>query len=396
MTDSLNLDAWRASTREEVVDFVDRDRSKEARRHRSTLVVRTHLRPVDVYTYLVARFGQPNGFQNFLRKDDSDNLIHWDFNIKAVQQDIYLAGSSREVHITVSEKLTDQQWKELLVAIRTDYRKIGKEKSAILHSLEKFAVFQNKFVSLAGLCADLHAAIIDTPPPIDIPRETATKDQAKRYQEAMNKVSERANHLYGNCLKLRLLTPVMAEAFINMVILTFCKSELRDDQIAYEQFVRMKIPDRLSQLHEKCVGFDRAVDKSTIAYAEFSRVIAGRNFALHGNVDPIRETIEIVYFDGKRPLFVNPGNNIERLFEHLEKIHAPDQAINEYEQVHAFLAEIMDCMSAQHRRFFEQVISDAYPGYELKKRRVTRLLPDHVVASIFEGLRYDDQLDVDW
>jgi hypothetical protein len=149
----------------------------------------------------------------------------------------------------------------------------------------------------------------------------------KAYQEAMRKVGERASGLYGNCLKLRLPTPVMAEAFINMVILIFCKSSIRDDRQSYDAFLRSTIPDRLSQLNDKCDGFERPIDKTTPAYADFSRVIANRNFALHGNVDPLRDTIEIVYIDGKRPLFVSPGNNIERPFEHLEQQHAPGAAV---------------------------------------------------------------------
>ncbi|MDE2177969.1 MAG: hypothetical protein KGJ50_06655, partial [Xanthomonadaceae bacterium] len=32
------------------------------------------LLPVDIYCYLHAKYGTPNGLQNFLRSDDSDNL----------------------------------------------------------------------------------------------------------------------------------------------------------------------------------------------------------------------------------------------------------------------------------------------------------------------------------
>ena len=55
------------------------------------------------------------------------------------------------------------------------------------------------------------------------------------------------------------------------------------------------------------------IDTTTAAYKSFLRIFNKRNFALHGNVDPFREGIETVYFDGKRPLFVEPGNHIEIL-----------------------------------------------------------------------------------
>ncbi len=70
--------------------------------------------------------------------------------------------------------------------------------------------------------------------------------------------------------------------------------------------------------------------------------------------------------------------------------------MNDYESVHLFLLEIADCLGVRFRSFFDQVISDAYPGFEVKKRRVTRILPDHMMMGFFDGMRFDDELDVDW
>jgi hypothetical protein len=43
----------------------------------------TGIRPVDLYVYLKARFGEPNGI-TMISKDheDSDNLIHWHYSLK--------------------------------------------------------------------------------------------------------------------------------------------------------------------------------------------------------------------------------------------------------------------------------------------------------------------------
>jgi hypothetical protein len=396
MPECLNITDWRAATKAEVVAFLDIDK-KRAKGQRHSLVVRKHLRPVDVYTYLKARFGRPNGFQNFLRKDDSDNWIHWDFNMRCGSTNVYFAGTSRDIHIMVDEPLTDEEWKTLILTVKQDYVRVAKEKSELLRSLERFVVFQNKYVSLARLCAELHEKIIDAPPYEELPKKSESYEADPNvFKGAMQRVADRAEALYGDCLKLRLLTPIMAEAFINMTILMFCKDEVRDDQLRYQAFIRAKIPDRLTQLSQHCHGFDRAIDKSTTAYANFMRVIDKRNFALHGNVDPIKEKIEIVYFDGRRPLFADPGHNIEKQFEHLELINKPFEVVVEYENVHAFLLEITDCLTDYHKTFFQQVINDAYPGYEVKKRRVTRILPDHIIAGFTQGTRYDDELKVDW
>jgi hypothetical protein len=390
----LNIEEWRAATRQEVSTWVTKDRKPKKSRG-AMLIVRSRLKPVDMYCYLKARFGEPNGFQNALRKDDSDNWIHWDYSLKAGEVDVYFAGASREIHVLVNEPLTDQNWTDLIVAIKTDYARMGQQKSAVLRSLEKYIVFQNKFVSIAGQCADLHAAIVDAPAKANFPKKTPPQQsQLKADEKTMRGISSRANDLFGNCLKLRLLMPVMAEAFINMVILIFTRDAIRNDPEVYQAFVRSKVPQRLALLSQNCDGFARDIDKSTIAYADFMRVIDKRNFTLHGNVDPVREQIEVVYFDGRRPLFNTPGNHIETFFEHLETIYRPAEVVSDYEAVHAFLLEITECLEPRIKAFFDQVIGDAYPGFEVHKRRVTRILPDRIVMGLLPDMLYDDDLPV--
>lgn len=274
MAKSLDVQSWRIATRAEWAAFL-KDRppsSKRRRKSAAALVVRTRLKPVDVYAYLRARFGEPNGLQNLLRRNDSDNWIHWDFNLKAGDVDVYISGTSREVHFLISETLADDDWKSLILGLKADFARIGRAKSEIMKSFEKFVVFQNKFSSLADLCAEMHEAISDTPPfPSELPR-TNTKRGLQRYSAALKRLSKRATDLYGDCLKLRMLTPVMAEAFINMVILVFCKDEVRNDRVRYEAFIRATIPERLALLSENCDGFAREIDQTSAEYDGFKRV----------------------------------------------------------------------------------------------------------------------------
>ena len=134
---------------------------RKGKKRGGLLAIRDKISTVDMYCYLKARFGEPNGFQTFLAKDDSDNWIHWDYNLKAGDAEIYISGMSREIHILTSEQLSDEQWRDLIVNIKTDFARVGQDKSTVLKSLEKWAVFQNKFVEIANACADKHAIIAD-------------------------------------------------------------------------------------------------------------------------------------------------------------------------------------------------------------------------------------------
>ena len=98
----MDVPAWRAFTNREMISYLERIKSISSKRtenpiFKSRLVIRKTLSPVDVYCYLKARFGEPNGFQNRLRHDTSDNLFHWDFNLKAAREDVYISGTYREV-----------------------------------------------------------------------------------------------------------------------------------------------------------------------------------------------------------------------------------------------------------------------------------------------------------
>ncbi len=387
----LDVPSWRCATTQELRDFTEN--SRQARR--SALGVRRHLSPVDVYCYLKGRFGEPNGFANFLRKDDSDNLIHWDFNLKADDEDVYISGMSREIHLVTSARMTNENWRDLILGIKADYKRVGKEKSAVLKSLQQWVLFPNRFTEIAAACADLHADIVDniggfsnykTPP--------ATKKGLREYQAALKKLSKRASIVHRSCIQLSLLTPVMAEAFINLLILALCRPDIKSNQSQFEAFVRSQIHNKLFDLAYKCEGFVRPIDQNSESFKNFKRVMDKRNHAIHGNCDPEREQIEVVYFEGTRPLFKEPGDHIRKFFEALERQYHPEVVIEDYENTHKFLADIMNCLKPSLVEKVWRFMEDRYPGFDIRRKKLGVLFPDHLATSRLGGMRYDDELTV--
>jgi len=51
--------------------------------------------------------------------------IHWDFNLKAASEDVYVSGTYREIHFMLSEKLTDDNWREFIFRVKSDYSRVG-------------------------------------------------------------------------------------------------------------------------------------------------------------------------------------------------------------------------------------------------------------------------------
>jgi hypothetical protein len=121
-----------------------------------------------------------------------------------------------------------------------------------------------------------------------------------------------------------------------------------------------------------------------------------RNHAIHGNCDPEAEQIESVYFEGKRPLFKEPGDNIGKFLEALERQYEPESVVKDYEDTHAFLADIATHLEPSFAPGFRTIIQDRYPGYDVERKKVGCVLPEHVIVGSAPGLRYDDELSVEW
>jgi hypothetical protein len=351
-----------------------------------------------MYCYLKARFGEPNGFQTVLRRDSSDNWIHWDFNLTVGGEDVYISGTYREFHIMLSEHLPDQDWPVLLQKIKADFGRVGLEKAAVLRSLEKWVIFPNKFVAIANVCADLHGEIvreIKTFLPKEFPRlssEAMDRKQTKRYR----RLAVRMSDLYRNCLELSLITPVLAEAFLNMAILILCKKEVRENARQFDAFLRSQIDAKIFDLPYKCQGFVKRIDPDSPTFKNFKRVMDKRNHAIHGNIDPEREQIEVIYFEGKRPLFKEPGDHIAKRFEAQVRQYKPETMVKDYEDIHEFLVYLADCLEPRLRKEFWQLMEDPYPGYDASRKITGALLPEATVVGHLEGVRYDDELAVNW
>ena len=200
----------------------------------------------------------------------SDNYIHWDYNLKAGDEDVYISGMSREIHLVVSEKLTDENWHDLILGIQADYKRVASQKSAVFKSLEQWVTFPNRFVQIAAVCADMHADIVSNIGGFQIWKSASgTKKKVREQHSILKRLTERASHVHRSCLQLSLLTPVLAEAFINMLILILCKPEIRENTRQFESFIRSQIDTKLFDLAYKCRGFVRPIDQHAETFKKF-------------------------------------------------------------------------------------------------------------------------------
>ena len=108
---------------------------------------KTEIAPADLYCYLTARFGKPNGPQNFFRNDNSDNLIHWDWWLDFPGGHVHIMGLNfrTEVWIAGDVEVDDSDSVALAARIKADFSQFGQLMGEVRHSLESWTEFVNPY-----------------------------------------------------------------------------------------------------------------------------------------------------------------------------------------------------------------------------------------------------------
>jgi hypothetical protein len=393
---------WRTFSAEErnafFKDLQDRNgkgkQRKKKRRKRSNLVLQETVSPFDAYAYLHARFGPPNGLQTLLAKDDSDNLFHWDYYLKAGDQDLKFVGASEEVHVWFDVDVSDKECVEFIAALRRDFGRVGKEKGRFAAGLEKWSIFPNQYLSIASRCADLYYEIDTAIPKIErkILADKLTT-QALMAEKRRKSHSKLMSAVTTAPTELSVLMPVLFESFIGLIVAVLIKPEVRRDTDAFAAFVRSALNQKLVDLAERCNGFARPIVQNNPAFGRYWTVVNKRNDVIHGNVDPVRDCLEVVYFHGKRPLYKAGGDRLRQHWLRLIDRYRPQDVLDDYIATQAFILEILDHMTPDGRRLIETVMEDTQPGWDNRRKIVGRLFPDHVATTVFDAMRYDWQLD---
>ena len=82
------------------------------------------------------------------------------------------------------------------------------------------------------------------------------------------------------------MLPIMAEAFVNLILFTLMRPEIRGDSRLKDDAFKRHIDVRVKSLSINCIGFKQLIDYSNEICVRYHSVVNERNDLLHGNVDP--------------------------------------------------------------------------------------------------------------
>lgn len=348
--------------------------------------LRNELGPSDLYCYFAARFGRPNGIQNFFRNNNSDNLIHWDWTLSCEYGFLSFLGMNfrTEVGLIGAFPFVESDKQDLIAQIKNDFANYGQKMSEVRKSLEHWTEFVNPYrrlsSSVENLTTELEALQLQ-PEDEAIPDLTSTEQFP---EDGWANVFAKYTKGLGLCFGIRSMLPVMAEAYVNLLLFVFMRPEIRADERLRESTIRQPIDIRIKSLHMTCVGFEKPVDYASEACKAYHTLVNERNDMLHGNVVLEKIRFNDLYFNGTVPVF----KQYRSLWERTVGVEIDAVGLRKLHQEVAVVKELISYLTTrlkpELRTQFERVSSTRDLGIKTGSGRIGILFPGHLV-DMFPG-----------
>lgn len=366
----------------EVIELIDKNRGARDQQL-LTWELRNELRPVDLYCYLGGRFGPPNGIQNFLRADDSDNLIHWEWTLRHATGLVTFQGMNfrSEIHILGVGSWLESDREVLIEQIRNDFAAhgaaMGKMRSALEHWVEFVNPYQRIRRAFEKLLKDLEA--LELQPAKEIAEQPWDIRGAAASREAWKATADRYSKGLGLCFGIRSMLPVLAEAFVNLVLYILMRPEMKEDDRLRENAFRQPIDVRIKSLSINCRGFKTQPDYASDACKRYHSLVNERNDLLHGNVVVDKLKFNEVYFLGKVPVFREYRSLWERSLGVEMKSVGLEALKDEVRVVEDLVNYILSCVVDDLRDELRTFTERYELALNTKNRHLGVLFPEHLV-----------------
>jgi hypothetical protein len=349
-------------------------------------IIDSEIAPVDLYVYLYARFGPPNGFQMKLKSPTSDNLVHWHWSLQYLDRIIEFSGFTMFAQMAVegsSEPTTDDV-AQLVNNIKADFRNYGDDISRVRKGLERWSVFINPYCRMSRVvtrfCERLEELNVGG---VILPANPKSPEDMESFGSRFKACADVYSEALGICTSLRMLGPVVAESFINLVIFLLVHPSSRVDQRLYDNIFRQDIDVRVRALHLNCIGFKKPVDASDRRFKDFQSLMQQRNDFLHGNINPAKLAFGEVFFDGTIPLPKRYEDMAELALVNSLKHVEPETALRDLAVVEGLIELVFDSLEDKAAKAVQMFMDTLDPGWNEEKKRPGVLFPRNQSTVVF-------------
>ena len=344
---------------------------------------KNEIKPLDLYCYLYAKYGPPNGIQSLLRSNDSDNLIHWEWALAGEYGIIMIQGQNFRSEVLLRGHFKDKELtvSDFISQIKSDIGNQGKKISELRKSLEKWTQFINPYKRIESAVEQhfLKLKELDLDPQRDKVPHPSSKSDWESYGDRLTAATDKYSYAVGLTFGLRSMLPVLAESFINLILFILCRPDIKSNERLLQSTIRQPIDVRIQSLHINCVGFDDAIDYSSSECKKFHTLMNERNDLLHGNVEVNKLAIGDVYFNGNVPLFLQYEDFWDKSIGVSMKSVKFDQIQNDRASVNEFINYVLSKLKPEVKENVELIMSKGQLGFNHKTGRIGVLFPDHMV-----------------
>lgn len=277
--------------------------------------------------------------------------------------------------------MEDSDILRLIAHIKSEFAKFGKEMSRIRNNdLEDWDLFVNPYQQLKSSVEQLHNDLValqldPTAEKIDNPTDSASY---KRFETDWKDLMARYNRGIGLAMSLKIMTPILAESFVNFVIFILCRPDIKKNPRLFDSVVRANIDVRIQSLHINCIGFKQPVEWSSPPCKAYNSVVNQRNDVLHGNISPEKLKIGEIFFKGKIPVF----KEYQTLWQHSIGVSLDASGFfsvqDELRVVNEFIEYVLGCMKSAYMENVKFMSERRDLGLNKENGRIGVLLPDSV------------------
>ena len=169
--------------------------------------------------------------QNFFRTNNSDNLVHWHWSLSCLDDGhIEIQGMNFRTELWVfGFDVTDADSFEFARQLKDDFVNFGPRMSEIRKALEDWIEFANPYQRLRraieSLMSDLKSLELrpETDKIPDLPAMVTSQTQPEYWKAIFAKYSKGL----GLCFGIRSMLPVLAEAYVNLLLFLLMRPEIR-------------------------------------------------------------------------------------------------------------------------------------------------------------------------
>ncbi|WMJ00311.1 hypothetical protein RBU55_01795 [Pseudomonas chlororaphis subsp. aurantiaca] len=340
------------------------------------------IKPLDIYCYLYAKYGEPNGLQSLFRKDDSNNLIHWEWTFTNNDGLISILGMNfrTEIHLSGDFKGKGLTLEMFISQVKGDIGNYGKKISEFRKELEKWTQFVNPFKRIKRAVTENFNQLdaLSLNPTTDRVLHPKTKEDMAGFNERWMALSTRYSAAVGLVFGLRSMLPVLAESFINLLIFVLAKPEIKNNERLFQNTIRQPIDIRIQFLHLNCIEFRRSIDYSAQECRDFHTLMNERNDLLHGNVEVGKLSIGEIFFRGKVPLFIEYEDFWSISIGASMKSVRFDSIHQDHKVVEKFISFITTQLEKSVADQISLILDQGYLGFNAKTGRLGVLISDEI------------------